>query len=647
MLAAVDIETYDPLLKTRGDGSCAGPADGPAGEGRVLCAGVYSSEYEFAASPGTSEWDRLREIMADPNTDKILHNGIYDLAWLVCRYGMEVRGLMHDTMTRMTYIDEYADLDLDSCCGYFGLPGKNRADTIEVWYKEHMEDILPAAKAAGVQMKRSDSLWKHSGWLWDTRPDFRENMIRYNLQDCRATYGLYLAQEPRMRPVYDAYMTDTKLVPLVIEMKKRGVLVDRAAMAELRAVIRRDIDEKLAVLEGQYGVTEEMLSAPARLGARLNEMGIHSPVRTSTGAESWSADAKARLVHYPVMPLIIETQGYMKLLGTYLEGSMAEAVLGDGRIHCTFSPNKREDGGTVTGRFACSKPNLQQIPARDKQFGHNYGQAMRSLFLPDEGCMMSALDYSQIEYLLLAHFAVGPQAEWFREQANAGVDFHTVAMRATGIPSRQVVKTFNYGVIYGMGWRTALEKNYVLFEKMATEKGETPEKFTRETYDGYHERLPVIRDTMRAVQDAAAFQGYVTTIGGRRQHKPRPRYDPLTGRVNDFMYKMLNKLIQGSAADILKAALLRAYEGGVFGTLRMHLTVHDENVVSVPYNREGAEANAALKEYMDGSFRSVLKVPMKAECELGPTWGYWDGDIWSDMRKGIFNRRGDCWWGRR
>ena len=645
-LLAVDIETFDPNLKTHGDGSCR-ESDSPDDDNScILCVGTYDGEKAKSYRPFTPEWSELEELMSDENIDKIFHNGIYDLAWLVCGYDMTVKGLCHDTMTRMTYIDEYADLDLDSCCKYFKVQGKNKTDTIEYWYEQHKEQVIYAGEVLGHKIKKSDSLWAHSLFLWNSWKEFREQMIAYNLQDCRATYNLYFAQEPKMQKVYDAYMVDVRLTPLVIQMKKRGVLIDKKAMSKLTDDIQADIDEKKKILIENYGITLEMIGSSKQLGKRLNEMGIHSPVLTKTGAESWGADAMARLMHNPVIPIIEEVKGYMKLLSTYMNGGMGQAILSDGRIHCTFSPNKREDGGTVTGRFACSKPNLQQIPARDKHLGHSYGQAMRSMFLPEEGCMMSALDYSQIEYLLLGHFAQGPQAEWFREQANAGIDFHTVAMQATGIPERTVVKTFNYGVIYGMGWKKAMEKNYVLFEKLAMKEGKTIEQFTQDTYNNYHARLPVIRDTMKVVQNIAQMQGYVMTIGGRYQHKPKPQYDPATGKINDFIYKMLNKLIQGSAADILKFALLEAWDAGIFDVLKMHLTVHDENVVSVPYNKIGAEANGELKHIMDMSFHSQLKVPMKAACELGPNWGYWDHDIWDDMQKGIFNRQGECWWGQ-
>lgn len=641
---AIDIETYDPNLKTLGDGSCRESGTADDDKSCILCVGTFDGQYKQVYFPFTPEWDNLIEILEDENIDKIFHNGVYDLSWLVCGYDCNIKGLCHDTMTRMVYIDEYADLDLDSCCKYFRVQGKNKADTIEAWYKEHITDIIHTANALDYKIKKSDDLWKHALFLWKYFPAFKDQMVKYNLQDCVATYNLYHAQESKLSKVYDAYMVDVRLTPLIIEMKKRGILIDKVALSKLGATIQADIDEKSRILENTYGVTLDMIGSSKKLGERLNAMGIYSAVLTPTGNQSWGADAMARLMHYPVIPLIEEVKGYTKLMNTYIYGGMSNAILSDGRIHCTFSPNKREVGGTVTGRFSSSKPNLQQIPARDKQFGHSYGQAMRSLFLPEEDCMIVALDYSQIEYLLLAHFAQGPQANWFREQANSGVDFHTVAMNATGIPSRQVVKTFNYGVIYGMGWRTALEKNYVMFEKMANEHNMPVEHYVQNVYNDYHARLPVIRDTMKVVQDLTKMQGYITTIGGRYQHKPKVQYDPATGKMQDFIYKMLNKLIQGSAADILKMSMLEAYNSGVLNVLKMHLTVHDELVSSVPYNKIGTEAVAELKHIMDMAFHDKLKVPMKASCELGPTWGYWSDDIWNDMQKGIFNRQHECWW---
>lgn len=653
---AIDIETYDPNLKDLGDGSCRH-------DGRILCVGMYAPDFQFVFDFDNQEHVRECKKILESDRPKIFHNGVYDLAWLCCGYDFKVNGTLHDTMTRAVFIDEYQDLDLDSCCRKLGLKGKNKNETIEVWYSAWSEKMRRAAKlmkkygcdennvitdektGTTVQLTASEvaaiiddtykkSVWANALTVW-ADPEGRKLMTQYNLQDCKATYELFQAQEPLMTPYLEPYQVECDLYPLIIQMKKVGVRLDTKKLDELTTQVDADCKRTEQILIDTYGITGEMVASTKQLGKRLNEMGIHSPVITKTGAESWAADAINR-IHHPVVPAIAEYKNYVAVRDKYLHGSLRASLVQD-RIHCTFSPNKREEGGTVTGRFACSKPNLQNIPARDKSYGHNYGQDMRALFLPEEGCMIGAFDYSQIEYLLLAHFAVGPQAKWFREQANAGVDFHKVAMQATEIPSRQVVKTFNYGVIYGMGWKTAMIKNYNLFEKLAAEHNEDIETFTQNTYNNYHAKLPVIRDTMNSVQAEAKFKGYVTTLGGRREHKPHPQWDPATGKINDFMYKMLNKLIQGTAADILKYALRTAYKAGIFDVLTFHITVHDENVVSIPFNKVGTDAAIQLKEIMDNSFKDKLLVPMKACVEVGPNWGYWSDDIWEDMKKYDFN----------
>ena len=655
MIMAIDVEAFDPCLKDMGDGALRSRKDSPDHDGSslLMCAWFYDG-HGTACYPGTARWDILKEMLADASIAKVFHNSVYDLSWLVLGAGLEVRGDVHDTMTRAAYIDEYQDLDLDSCCKALGIEGKNRGETIGQWYRDNIESVREMCLAHGRQFKRSDAMWKHTEFLLANFPAFREKMEEYNIQDAKATFDLYAAQEPLMRPFHDAYMTDVRLMPMVLEMKRRGVLVDMKRMDELSERVSRDYADAINELTEVYGIDEETLDSPRKLGKRMNEMGVHSPVKTPTGQESWASGALNRIRH-PSMRLILEARGYKKLLGTYLEGSLRDSVMHDGRIHCTFTPNKRDDGGTVTGRFSCSKPNLQQIPARDKATGHSYGKAMRSLFLPEEGCMMAAIDYSQIEYLLLAHFAVGKQAEWLREQARSGVDFHDAAMKMTGIPSRKVVKAFNYGVIYGMGWKTAMEYNYTLFEGAAKDAGMSVEAYAQKVYNDYHARLPVIRDTMDYVQRQAKKKGYVTTIGGRRQHVPKPYYDKETGRRSDGMYKMLNKLIQGSAADIMKRGMLDAWEHGCFDCVNgnytgyPHLTVHDELVFSAKYDFLGMNMIRMVSILMEEAFQEKLKVRMKVDCEVGPDWGYWDGDIWKEMDEWNFNdgRRAECWWGKR
>jgi len=658
-LVALDIETYDPGLKTTGTSACRSD-DG----GRILCCGAYgdgiSRVFDF---DNKQDIQQLRDIMKDSTIDKIFHNGIYDLSWLYCHYDFEINGVLHDTMTRAAFIDEYQQLSLDACCKKMGLQGKNKTETIEAWYEEWQRVMKGCAKGFkkklyvdstvyniddGCDYKLDDEeisaivtgdykkdLWSNVMFIWNSS-DGRSKMKEYNLQDCIATYNLFQKQEPFMKDYAEAYAVECDIYYLLLQMKKVGVRIDMNALGELT----QRVDEQRVSVEKElidlYGIDSETIASPKKLGARLNEMNIYSPIKTARGSQSWGVDAFDRLSHVPVIQKIHEYKTYDAIASRYLHGDLRNSIY-NGRVHCTFSPNKREDGGTVTGRFASSGPNLQNIPANDKGQGINFAQDMRALFIPEEGCMMGAFDYSQIEYLLLAHYAKGPQADEFRAQANAGVDFHTVAMKMTGITYRPLVKRYNYGVIYGMGWRTSLEKNYTLFEKLAAKHNMSPTDFAKSTYEQYHAKMPVVHDTMQWCQNLAKVQGFVTCLGGRRQHKPKATYDPSTGKINDYIYKMLNKLIQCSAAYVLKFALQKAYKAGLFNVLTMHITVHDENVASIPFNKEGTEAAQELKHIMDTSFSDELLVPMKACGEVGPNWGYWSDDIWNEMCKGNFD----------
>lgn len=667
-LIALDIETYDPNLHELGDGSIRK-------DGRILCCGAHgdgiSKVFDF---DNPNDIQELRDILKDPSIDKIYHNGIgYDLPWLYCGYDMVIKGVQHDTMTRAALIDEYQSLGLDDCCRKLGLRGKNKDETIEAWYEKWQAQmklvdksfkkygisdnnevivakenndfetwkLSPTEVEALVTGNYKKDVWANALVVW-ADPVGREMMKKYNHQDCIATFNLFKAQEKFIEPLRNVYEMECKLVPILLDMKKRGIRVDEKRMAELAAKVQEKADEQERKLIDMYGVTGEMISSGKKLGTRLNEMGIHSPIKTATGAESWAEGALVR-IHHPVIPMIQEYKNYDSILNKYLRGSLSRTVI-NGRIHCTFLPMLRDKesgmggGGTVTGRFSCKAPNLQQIPARNKGHGQDFSQDMRSLFLPEEGKMIAALDYSQIEAVLLGHYAQGQQATWFREQLKAGADLHNIVMGMTGITYRPVVKTFNYGCIYGMGWKTAMEKNYTLFEKLAAEEGLDIETFTKDIYYNYHKKFPVIKDTMEWCQNIAKAQGYIDTMGGRRQHKPKPAYDPATGKINDFIYKMLNKLIQGTAADILKTALINAYEAGIYDVLDLHLLVHDEQVVSTPFTKEGCEATVELQQTMANVYKEQLLVPIKAECELGPNWGYWSSRIYKDMQNGIFNQ---------
>ena len=650
-LIAMDVETYGNYLTDP--------------DARILCCGAHGEGiHKVFDFDDPNQVKECCDIVADPNIDIIWHNCLFDNGWFHDKYNTVPRGIIHDTMTRAALIDERQSMGLDDNCKRMGVKGKNKSETIEAWFEDWQNTMKGCAKGLkkglitddnqvlntedGETYQLSDAeleclisgKWKSSVWdnsllLWQEAPEFKQKMMEYNQQDCVATYELYLAQEKFMKPVQHVYELECKLIPILLRMKKVGIRFDQRRAGELIekvAAKEQEVEKKLFDI---YGITGEMINSPKQLGVRMNEMGIESPVKTKTGNQSWAEGALVR-IHHPVTPLIFEYKNYHAILSKFLLGSLSKSVV-NGRIHCTFLPMLREEGGTVTGRFSCRDPNLQQIPARNKGHGEDFSQDMRSLFLPEEGMMLAAMDYSQIEAVLLAHFAQGQQAEWFREQMRAGADLHNIVMGMTGITYRPVVKTFNYGCIYGMGWQTAMEKNYVLFEKLASSEGKDIESFTKEIYYNYHKKFPVVKDTMTWAQDVARTYGYVDTMGGRRLHKPTPQYDPITGKINDYLYKMLNKLIQGTAADILKQALITADEAGIYDVLTLHLLVHDEQVNSVPFTKEGTEAAVELQHIMGNVYKEQLLVPIKAECELGPNWGYWSDRIYKDMQQGIFN----------
>ncbi|QGH72171.1 MAG: DNA polymerase [Caudovirales sp. ctOwN3] len=268
-----------------------------------------------------------------------------------------------------------------------------------------------------------------------------------------------------------------------------------------------------------------------------------------------------------------------------------------------------------------SNPNLQNIPARDEEIG----PLVRSLFLPDEGEIVSAQDWSQIEFRLLTHYGVGKGAELARSmyRENPDMDFHTLASEITGVPRKQA-KGISFGLIYGMS------RN-----KLAAELGLSSQE-AEQIFGLYHEKLPFVRETYNLAAKRASARGYVKTLLGRRArfnmwepakfgHGEEPIMDRELAVSNwgqvqrAYSYKALNRVLQGSAADILKMAMVRMVEEGVTGILGVPLmTVHDELVWSVPNTKEGLEAIDEAGRIMC-SFD--LKIPLAIDDERGENWG--------------------------
>jgi DNA polymerase I-like protein with 3'-5' exonuclease and polymerase domains len=286
-----------------------------------------------------------------------------------------------------------------------------------------------------------------------------------------------------------------------------------------------------------------------------------------------------------------------------------------GRIHAEINQIRSDAGGTVTGRFSYNNPNLQQLPARNKDLG----PLIRSLFLPEEGCTWGCFDYSQQEPRLVVHYAalhkfpsVYDVVDAYNEDVDT--DFHQTVAEMANIPRTQA-KTINLGLFYGMG-KT----------KLQAELGVTKEK-ANELFNQYHEKVPFVKQLMNSASNRAQSHGQIRTLLGRLcrfhlwepnmfgMHKALPHEEALKehgpGIKRAYTYKALNKLIQGSAADMTKKAMLDLYKEGIIA----HIQIHDELDLSV----ESPEHAKKIIEIMENAV--TLEVPNKVDYESGENWG--------------------------
>jgi DNA polymerase-1 len=601
----VDIETKDPYLKDLGDGSIRK-------DGSVLCVGVYGEgahgQVEDVFLPDDPE---LKDILATPDM-KVFHNGIYDMTWLANGLGLKVNGKIDDTMTREALLDEYADsLSLDRSCQRRGVEGKNFADTIEQWAIDH-----------GIKSRNKGDLITAT---WGHDPQI---VAQYCLQDVKATYNLWHKQEPLIQQ-YDLQKVvdiEAGLYPVLMMMKRNGIRVDTQRRDELAFEWMNKVADYRQALE-EMGLAN--MNSPKQITEFMNRQGVHSPIATATGAESWAADVLEDIDH-PAATLLREAKVYDKALGTFVKGYFTNCAVDD-RVHPTFYPSLRDEGGTITGRFSSQNPNMQNIPADDRTLGPQ----IRGLLLPEEDCILCAFDYKQIEYTVFIHYAIGPGAEQARQSIRDGMDYHSLAQKmlkwdteqaidslfgGSKHDARKMTKNFNFGSIYGLGrngFRTKFRKS---LEQGASAAGMQFDRYCDKLYDDYFRMLSFVRPTCVGMQELCKSKGYMRSVGGRIHHRPQRRGD----------YAIVNYICQGGASDILKAGFNDAYKAGVFDYLKLHITVHDENVFSCYPNKASVEAAEEYAQIMCNAAK--LKVPIRVDTEAGENWASATEDKWIEWR---------------
>jgi DNA polymerase I-like protein with 3'-5' exonuclease and polymerase domains len=433
----------------------------------------------------------------------------------------------------------------------------------------------------------------------------------YAEKDAEITLKLWhaLQHEISKQDLWDVFNLETNLFPCLVDMKFKGVRVDVQKAMSVKAQLQETEKNLLQDINKIAGFDVEIWAAASIAKAFEKEKIPYD--RTDKGAPSFTKNFLA--THPAELPkLINEAREINKANTTFIDTILKHEH--NGRIHAEINQIRSDQGGTVTGRFSYNNPNLQQIPARHKHLG----PLIRSLFIPEEGHTWGCFDYSQQEPRILVHFASLMKLEGtgtiVDEYRSGSADFHQMIADMAGIDRKQA-KTINLGIMYGMG------KNKLMAElglmKDAAEK----------LLKTYHQKAPFVKMLSEAVSRRADDSGKIRTIGGRLCHfdmwephgfgikKPLPHADALRehgpGIKRAFTYKALNKLIQGSAADMTKQSMLALYQEGVIP----HVQIHDELDISVASLQESEKIIDIMEQAVE------LQVPNKVDFEKGDSWG--------------------------
>jgi DNA polymerase I-like protein with 3'-5' exonuclease and polymerase domains len=426
------------------------------------------------------------------------------------------------------------------------------------------------------------------------------------------------------------YSIERRLIPILVAMRRRGVRVDIEKTETVRAQLVAERDRCLAHLRSIAGASAEFMQ-PGTFVKALQDRGLKIPLTPKTQQPSIKAAFFEQYKNDELVGIIARGRQVNTIINTFLDGHILGHHL-NGRIHCVFNQLKNENGRGTIARLSSESPNLQNIPSRDKIIG----PMIRGIFVPENGEMIQKDDYSQVEYRLLTHFAVGPGAEEARQKYrdDPKTDFHKFCMSMMGIASEDAVgrgrvKGVNFCKVYGGG-----------IGKLALVIGasfEDAEKFS----NLYDQELPFVKETLQAAMKWAQKYGFVRDILGRRQRfslwepsnnrdrkmPPLPREKALEAygpQIQRFMtYAALNRKNQASSATITKKAMVDAWEAGIQNVLGAPLiSVHDENVSSVPKTKEGDEAGRELTRIMERVVE--LKVPLIVDSKRGINWGACD-----------------------
>ena len=586
-------------LETRDDGISEGLGAGWAiGKGYVIGFAVavegWQGYYPFKHFGGgnmipTQVISYMKEICALP-CRKIFHNAQYDLGWLQAM-GIQVNGEIVDTMVAAAIVDENRwAYNLNALAKDY--LGEIKAET----------DLKEAAKDHGIDPKAE--MWKLPA----------EHVGFYAEQDARLTFLLWqrFKHEILTQNLTTTWELESKVLPTILKMRQRGVRVDVDKASRL--TVEFAAQEKVLLQKINKLVGKDIdIWAARQIGEAFDKLKIEYPRTENTGAPSFTQNWLHNSKHQ-ISQLIVQAREINKFHNTFLANILKYEH--KGRVHAEINQLRSDQGGTVSGRISMSNPNLQQLPARNKEFA----KKIRGIFLPEEDHKWGSFDYSQQEPRMVVHYAAsigegyeGSQ-ELVRAYENASADFHQTIAELVGI-ERSQAKTIGLGLMYGMG------KN-----KLALSLGLSKEE-AEVLISKYNRKVPFVKMLSDRCMKKANDEGVIRTKKGRKCrfdmwetrdfgiHTAETFENAVAKYGKDgikraFTYKALNRLIQGSAADQTKQAMVSCYEAGYLPILQ----IHDELCFNV---KDGDELK--IKEIMENCME--FKVPSVVDISIGDDFG--------------------------
>ena len=594
---AIDLETKDPEIKIKGPGW-------PTNNGNVIGIAVatdtFKGYFPVAHEAGgnmdmmmTLKW--VQDICRSKAT-KIFHNASYDIGWLRAN-GIVVYGDVADTMIAAALIDE-----------------NRRMYSLNALSVDFISELK---SEAGLKEAAQD-------WGIDAKAEMFKLPAKfvgpYAEQDAALTLKLWqrFKIEITRQDLTDVWEMEMELLPILIQMRANGVRVNLDGAEKLKKEFLEREKKALLKIKKAAGIDVDIWAARS-IAKAFDKLKISYPLtekaKEPSFTQNWLTNCEA-----PIAGLIREAREVNKFHSTFIDSIFKFEH--NGRIHAEINQLKGDLGGTVSGRLSYAHPNLQQIPARNKDLGPR----IRSLFLPDKLCKWGSFDYSQQEPRLVAHYAssigFNGSEELVEAYKNENADFHQTVADMAGIPRSQA-KTINLGIFYGMG------KNK-LSRELGIDKDQA-ELILKE----YNAKVPFVKQLANRAADSADKNGAIWTLKGRKcrfeQWEPSSfglhKATNFEDAVNKYgknsikragTYKALNRLIQGSAADQVKQAMIDCAKKNFYPLIQ----IHDELCFSLP--RENSEpAMNEIKTIMENCIPS-LKVPSKVDISIGNNWGHTD-----------------------